>query len=337
MPRTIRWLWAGVMLAGIGCTPSLSAQTPPPTVQANDNRTPGGTLTNGVLTLHLEVINAMWSDESDAPLLPVQVFREAGRDPQAPGPLIRVPVGTRIEITIDNRLDSAVTVHGLHERPGRETAALEIAPQTSGRRSFNAGDAGTYLYWASARGQSLEKRNGPDSLLTGAIVVDDAMTQPDRVFVLTHMFGPKPQQRDSWNINGRSWPGTERLTYTVGEEVHWRIVNGSYEPHPLHLHGTYFTVDRAGDDERDTRVPAADRFQAVTDVIGAGHTRAISWSPQRPGRWLFHCHILFHVMPELRDAAVPWFEEFDDMPHEKHMSGLVLGITALPARPAAVT
>jgi manganese oxidase len=121
------------------------------------------------------------------------------------------------------------------------------------------------------------------------------------------------------------------MTYTVGEPVRWRLVNGTNESHPLHLHGTYFTVERVGDNQADSEVPAADRMQAVTETVDAGHTRLITWSPQRPGRWLFHCHILFHVMPELRDAQAPFVNEFDDLPHDKHMTGLVLAITALPA------
>jgi FtsP/CotA-like multicopper oxidase with cupredoxin domain len=60
-------------------------------------------------------------------------------------------------------------------------------------------------------------------------------------------------------INGKSWPYTERLRYTAGTEVRRRWLNASAEPHPMHLHGSYFRVDAIGDGERDTVLPAGQR------------------------------------------------------------------------------
>jgi FtsP/CotA-like multicopper oxidase with cupredoxin domain len=66
---------------------------------------------------------------------------------------------------------------------------------------------------------------------------------------------------------------------------------------------------------------------AVTDTLGRGHTMAMEWSPERTGNWLFHCHILLHVVPENR---VPldqgWFDDHAKLPHDRHMTGLVLGL-----------
>jgi hypothetical protein len=56
------------------------------------------------------------------------------------------------------------------------------------------------------------------------------------------------------------------------------------------------------------------------------------WQPNEPGRWLFHCHILAHVSPDimaLRDHST----DHAKMAHEdpgQHMSGLVMGITVSP-------
>ena len=44
-------------------------------------------------------------------------------------------------------------------------------------------------------------------------------------------------------INGRSWPHTQRLLATVGDTLHWRVINASPEIHPMHLHGFYYRVD----------------------------------------------------------------------------------------------
>src|SRR5690349_13791547 len=71
----------------------------------NDNRTAAGTLRGTVLTLSLEAREAQWfPDGDDGPSLRMQMFAEAGRPTQNPGPLIRVPVGTTIQISVHNAL-----------------------------------------------------------------------------------------------------------------------------------------------------------------------------------------------------------------------------------------
>ena len=61
----------------------------------------------------------------------------------------------------------------------------------------------------------------------------------------------------------------------------------------------------------------------------------MEWTPREAGRWLLHCHILFHVIPDNRLPLPQWYSEYSDLPHEQHMAGLVLGITV--TGPAAAT
>src|SRR5688500_2117853 len=80
-----------------------SAQAPFPVAVANDNRVPAGTLKNGVLTLHLSVVRAMFHPDRDSdPGIDVLVLQEEGRAPSVPAPLIRVPAGTEVRTTIRN-------------------------------------------------------------------------------------------------------------------------------------------------------------------------------------------------------------------------------------------
>jgi manganese oxidase len=46
---------------------------------------------------------------------------------------------------------------------------------------------------------------------------------------------------------------------------------------------------------------------------------SMSWSPDRPGNWLFHCHFALHLHPDSLSAAA-------DDPHQRDMVGLVLGV-----------
>jgi len=138
-----------------------------------------------------------------------------------------------------------------------------------------------------------------------------------------------------FTINGRSWPNTERVTATVGDLLHWRVINASADFHPMHLHGAYYRVDAFSD-------PAADSATAGT-LDGPGHAivtqllpplagMSLTWSPVHAGNWIFHCHFALHLMPDSISAA-------PDDPYHRGMVGLVMLTSVVDrpgARPAAV-
>lgn len=294
----------------------------PPVVHANDNRQPAGRLQDGVLHLELEVRLARWfPEEEDGASLLVPVFAERGKSPQIPGPLIRVPTGTILDITVTSHLtDSAVNLHGLLTRPADRLDTLTLAPGESRRLRFSAGAPATYLYWGDTDQDSRARER---QQLAGAFVVDEPNPAPDRVFVIniwsdsSDPSGP----RNALAINGRGWPFTELITAEMGDTIRWRIVNASIRNHPMHLHGFYFQVERAGHPLADTLYPAQRQRTVVTEMMTPRRTMMMSWSPDRPGNWLFHCHTSFHVVPSTRLDNSP----AHGYPHE-HMAGLVLGI-----------
>ena len=76
---------------------------------------------------------------------------------------------------------------------------------------------------------------------------------------------------------------------TVGQLEVWDIVNASSTDHPFHLHGFFFQVL-----ERDG-VPPAFRSWEDTVNVPAGSRVRIAWrADDRPGEWMYHCHILEH-------------------------------------------
>lgn len=107
--RTARLLVGIAILSGCAA-PAL------PVVAPNDNRVSAGTLENGVLTLNLVVAMARWyPEDSGGSFTELPVFAEEGRGPQIPAPLIRVPLGTRVRVTVRNALaDSVVKVFGFN-------------------------------------------------------------------------------------------------------------------------------------------------------------------------------------------------------------------------------
>ena len=85
----------------------------------NDHREIAGVLRDGEYTLALELRRATWHPNAPGELaVDVPAFAEVGRAASIPGPLIRVPAGTRLRITIRNDLAERATVHGLHDHEG---------------------------------------------------------------------------------------------------------------------------------------------------------------------------------------------------------------------------
>ena len=312
-----------------------------PVVRPNDNRQPAGKLRGNVLTLRLVVQMAKWYPQSGTgPAVDVETFAEEGRTPTVPGPLIRVPAGTVIEATIRNGLpDSTVTIYGFETRPSAAPDSFRLKPGEVRSLRFPAGEPGTYLYrgvvwkYFPSSGPPTKESHEREQL-AGAFIVDSVGSAvDDRVFVI-NIWGDWKDSTDYRNalaINGLSWPHTERIRTRVGDTLRWRVINATSRTHPMHLHGFYFTVNAKGHIARDTSYAPDQRRLVATEVVRPMQTFAMKWTPDRPGNWLFHCHLGFHVVPEARLDAPP-HRHGSNYAHDpgQHMAGLVMGIVVEP-------
>lgn len=322
-------------------------------IVANQNCKEAGKLENGVLTVQLEVRSGAWRPEAeDGPQLFVQAFGEAGREAQIPGPLLRMPEGTKVHATVSNKLKISATVYGLNTRPGDENAAgTEIPAGESREFTFTAGAAGTYYYWARTSeplkigDKTLVEPLRADAQLNGAFIVDPAgPAVADRIFVIDSMFAESDvmhPELEVLSINGKSYPYTETLEYTAGQNIRWRVINPSISQHPMHLHGAFYEVLSQGTFEKDISYGAGERQSVVTQNLRRGTSMMLEWTPQHAGRWLFHCHFHYHVssderipiftrtMPEQyegSDAPTETDGHHDTMRGMNDMAGLVLMI-----------
>jgi FtsP/CotA-like multicopper oxidase with cupredoxin domain len=302
----------------------------------NDNRSPAGVMRRDTLELDLEVRMGTWRPEGETgPAIEVAAFAERGKAARIPGPLIRVATGTMIAATITNALpDSTIAVHGLtsHSRPAD---SLVLRPGETKEVRFAAGAPGTYLYRAVLGKHSIDRRmNDEREQVAGAFIVDPAGAgEADRILVI-NVWGNRvdsTRYRNALTINGMSWPHTERLEASTGDTVRLRLINASGRTHPMHLHGFYFRVNARGAGNHDTVYAAADRRDVVTETMTPLSTMAMSFVPDRPGNWLLHCHVGFHVVPGSR-LNRPGPGSHDAKAHDAgvHMAGLVVGIMVRP-------
>lgn len=338
-----------LLLLSLAVVPLTVAHVPPralPHIIANDNRHPAGTLRDGVLTLNLVAQDGLFFPDGErGSSMPVQAFGEEGKAPTSSAPLIRVPVGTLVRVTIRNALAMPMLVRGLYDRAAAPDSQ-DVEPGATREIRFRAAVPGTYFYWGRTGGPTVRIASGQDGQLLGALVVDSAAgtaaPERDRVMVITAWFKPSDtrtldtKQDEMLTVNGRSWPFTERLGYSVGDTIHWRVVNGSFVMHPMHLHGFYYHVDSRGDGLADTVYSAEQRRLVVTEFMAPGTTMAMTWSPTRPGNWLFHCHLVMHIAAALRLTPPEMHATGHEMNHATDgMAGLVMGIVVKP-RPGQV-
>ncbi|MDX1393222.1 MAG: multicopper oxidase domain-containing protein [Gemmatimonadota bacterium] len=328
--------------------PSLSGAEAAERVVWNDNLEPAGVLEDGRLRVELEIVEGDWYlVGDDQPPGQVFAFAERGRGASIPGPLIRVDLGTTVDVTITNRVDSTIVLRGLSTRRDGRDHRLTLEPGETNNLVFEADAAGTYYYWGTTSAP-MNRRAFRDSQLTGAFVVDEpGARRDDRVLVMGMWYdarlpnGEPDRGREFLVINGRPWPHVERLTYALGDSIRWRLINASVSPHAMHLHGFYYRVEAKGDASRDTIYWADQQRMAVTEHVEPGGTMSIAWSPHRPGGWIFHCHMSDHVVPNPRmDERLTANERFPPMFTEAHhemgdhatdgMGGLMMGLYVEP-------
>lgn len=326
-----------------------------------DYRTSAGSMEDGVWTLDLEARPAAWYPWGpEGQGVRAHVLAVPGEPARVPGPMIRVPSGTPVRVTLRNTFPDTLVVRGLWDRSGEvgrgpagalggrptvvgpgETAEVRFTPTTTGTFSW----MGRVMAdgWSDGPPPGLP-REGNDRAMLGALVVDPPGAIPDpeeRVFLISHWADPtlegsfEPASR--FLINGRSWPATERLSYAQGDTVRWRVVNFTGRVHPMHLHGFYFAVDARGDQGGEVVYEAEERQMAVTEALDPGETVRMTWVPTEPGNWIFHCHLMRH-MSWLQTADLdhpPGDHPPEDARGEDLMGGLVLGIH-VAARPGHV-
>ena len=91
-----------------------------------------------------------------------------------------------------------------------------------------------------------------------------------------------------WSLDDRTWAGHVPLRTSKGQRVVVEMSNRTRMAHPMHLHGHHFQV---------VALDGTALFGAVRDtvLVPASGSVTIAFDADNPGRWLFHCHNLFHM------------------------------------------
>ena len=101
---------------------------------------------------------------------------------------------------------------------------------------------------------------------------------------------PMENNRSAFRVNGVPFWKAKPLVAALGETQLWTVKNDSDWDHPFHLHGFFFQViDEKGQPVR----PLA--WKDTVNIPMKTTARLLVTFDERPGEWMFHCHILDHA------------------------------------------
>ena len=122
-------------------------------------------------------------------------------------------------------------------------------------------------------------RELPVPSIDGATPVNVVLTLP-----------PMKDNKSEFQVNGVPFWKAKPYAAKLGEKQLWIVKNDSDWDHPFHLHGFFFQVI---DDKGQPVRPLA--LKDTVNIPMKTTMRLLVSFDERPGQWMFHCHILDHA------------------------------------------
>ncbi len=186
-------------------------------------------------------------------------------------------------VTPGERMDVIVSPTG----PAGGTLTLQAALYNRGYGSVENRVPENVLTIAFSDDPPLPKQPLPDvhreivpPSLAGATHVDMVLTLPPLAAT----------GKSEFQVNGAPFWKARPFLAKVGETQIWTVKNDTKWAHPIHLHGFFFLPL---DEHLQPIRPMA--WKDTLDVPMEGTIRFVVVFDERPGMWMFHCHILDHA------------------------------------------
>jgi CopA family copper-resistance protein len=103
-------------------------------------------------------------------------------------------------------------------------------------------------------------------------------------------------ERFIWGFDGKKFSEAEPIVLQRGERVRFVLINDSMMEHPIHLHGLWSELENGHGEYRPYK---------HTINVKPGERLSFLVNADEPGRWAFHCHLLYHMeMGMFREVRV---------------------------------
>ena len=107
--------------------------------------------------------------------------------------------------------------------------------------------------------------------------------EPDREIEL-HLTGN--MERYMWSFDGLKFSDAKPIRFRTGERLRLVLVNDTMMNHPIHLHGMWSELENPDGG-----------FQVRKHTVNVQPAQRVAYgvSADAPGRWAYHCHMLYHM------------------------------------------
>jgi len=114
------------------------------------------------------------------------------------------------------------------------------------------------------------------------VPIEDQRT-PTRTVTL-HLTGN--MERYMWSFDGKVYSESEPIDFHYGERLRLVLINNTMMEHPIHLHGMFMALENG----QGAHLP----LKHTISVRPAARVSLLVTADE-PGRWAFHCHLLYHM------------------------------------------
>ena len=108
--------------------------------------------------------------------------------------------------------------------------------------------------------------------------------EPDRAIEL-HLTGN--MDRYVWSFDGKKYSeAMAPIPFKRGERLRMILVNDTMMEHPIHLHGMWMELENGA---------GSNQPRKHTISVKPAERLSVAITPEEPGRWVMHCHLLLHM------------------------------------------
>ncbi len=93
-------------------------------------------------------------------------------------------------------------------------------------------------------------------------------------------------ERFMWGFDGKKFSEAAPIELARNERVRFVLINDTMMDHPIHLHGMFSELENGHGEYRPLK---------HTINVKGGERLSFLVTAEFPGRWAFHCHLLFHM------------------------------------------
>jgi CopA family copper-resistance protein len=93
-------------------------------------------------------------------------------------------------------------------------------------------------------------------------------------------------ERYIWGFNGKRYHDAEPIRLKLGERVRFVLINDTMMDHPIHLHGLWSELENGHGEHSPYK---------HTVIVKPSERVSYLVSADTPGRWAFHCHLMYHM------------------------------------------